>query len=239
MRYDVRISVDINRIRREALDKIAETNPPLSRGLIIKYEPTIEYLIPAITAAFAGVGVSCEYANGIFSKWFTHLPEIRKKYKITPNSPIKQYENALSDLYHLYIKMARRYRTLHIDEILTLRLLPQILPQPIAEAVADCIHGVMDRRYMHRGYMNYYDWTNEGAFWNEVSITHYDMFGESEVTRASKPRQESWEACAIELHEERQDIIRAKMSTRKKSSSSSESSHDYERTSCWAGDDGW
>lgn len=99
---------------------------------------------------------------------------------------------------HCTKKLIGRFGTPHVDEILTLRLLPQILPQPIAEAIADCMHGVITRRIIEDSSRVYYPWNTPEAWAEEVEFTYIDSYaGESDHIMGFPTN--SWEADAHKL----------------------------------------
>lgn len=72
-------------------------------------------------------------------------------------------------------ELIKRFGTPHVDEILTLRLLPQILPQPIAEAIADCMHGVITRRIIERSEQIYHPWNTPESMAEETDFDRIDQ----------------------------------------------------------------
>lgn len=81
------------------------------------------------------------------------------------------YDSCYTNFPSILIK---KYGTPHVDEILILQLIPQLLPQPIAEAVLDCICGVIVRRFLMAFNPIYNSWSSKEAFVDEVIFTVHD-----------------------------------------------------------------
>lgn len=98
-------------------------------------------------------------------------------------------------------KLIERWYTPYVDEILAIRQLHILLPQPIAEEIESCMCGVIARRFLQPYKMKLAKWNTRVAFENEIAFTYIDMFGyippESSLLTL---RGVSWEAAAIRLH---------------------------------------
>lgn len=122
---------------------------------------------------------------------FTALPEITYMYEFDSKTIGFMH---LSDIYQ---KLIKKYLTPYVEEAYTLELLPRVLPQPIAEAITDCIMGVISRRIALYGNRVEPIWQN--AWSQETCLTYVDMFGYWPPINEKIPAGESWEAAAAEI----------------------------------------
>lgn len=122
---------------------------------------------------------------------FTMFPEITYAY---------EFDSKCVGFIHLedmYKKLIKKYLTPYYEEAYTLDLISRELPQPIAEAITDCIMGVISRRVVLYGCRVERIWQN--AWEQEVRLTYIDMFGYWPPTSAKIPAADSWEAAAVEI----------------------------------------
>ena len=81
---------------------------------------------------------------------YTHVPDIHVNMRIDSPTYIKMlyYPDIEQPPQHRLIeKMILKYGTPYPEEVVALRLIAR-LPQPIAEAISDCICAVMERRFI-------------------------------------------------------------------------------------------
>lgn len=98
-------------------------------------------------------------------------------------------------------KLISRWYTPYVDEILIIRALHMLLPQPIAEEVERCMCGVIARRFLRPYKMKLAKWNTRVAFENEIAFTYVDMFGDlPPADSLLTARGNSWETAAILLH---------------------------------------
>lgn len=181
-----------------AMEKIMKTMPIWVDNLQCTYKPNLEYLLPFIIACLREYNITAEIIMhgphkviGRIKLSYIPLPHITSTSEVDSRERLTIGQGALSR------KLIEKYLTPYIEEAYTLELLPTVLPQPIAEAIADCLMGVIARRAV-------YSWglalaVNYVTAWDqEVILTYRDMFKAS--PRVPKiPAADSWEAAAKKM----------------------------------------
>ncbi len=152
-----------------------------------------------INSLYAKYGIVADCVGQTFVRWFKKLPEIRVEMPIAEAQKTIWFERACP----LYKKLVERYYTPFVEEVLIFRALAEILPQPIAEAIFDCIWGVIGRRPYYE--IRMIRTNREDAWRDEVCYTYYDMYGEM-PDQLGIPDAESWEAAAKMLYSEPEPV---------------------------------
>ncbi len=192
---DRNISQEVRKCVRE---KIMRTMPQWIDNLHCKYTPNVEYAAPFIVECYRKYGYLAEVEwvgknkeIGTVTLSFIHMPDIKNRFDIDMRV---SYELECRPLHY---KLIDKYLTPYVEEAYTIELLPKILPQPIAEAIMECIMGVIARRIHWRNISKAtLDWTK--AWDQEVYLTYADMFGALPHS-IRIPSANSWEAAAIRM----------------------------------------
>lgn len=185
---------------KQAHEKIMQTMPMWIDNLYCRYKPNLEYLAPFIIDCYLKCGINaviyCVGAHkefGTITLSFVHLPHITHVI-----SNLDTRNDMYLGINGLQQKLIETYLTPYVEEAYTLELLPQVLPQPIAEAIADCIMGVIARRRHNDGRPPLVaDW--QTAWDHEVILTYVDMFGTWPRDKRLIPAEDSWEATAKKM----------------------------------------
>ena len=187
--------IDASSIKWEAQKKITREMPAVMGFLLCKYEPMAEYYMPWIAAEYARAGIIAEYSDGVFTRKFAQMPEI--SVSIHTNNILVTIQQDRTTL--LFDKLTRTHLTPYVDEALALQAIARILPQPIAEAIADCMYGVIARRYTQYTLGAWHPINSQEAWWAEVEYTYIDMFKRPSRSTA-RPLADSWEEAAALIH---------------------------------------
>lgn len=142
-------------------------------GYYIEYYVTFDQCWGGIVQDFADRGLTLTREDDKIRISYSHLPEISisrpNKYAGKKFKPRVDF-----DFTTLQRKIVGVYGTPFQEEVIALRLLMQ-LPQPIAEAISDCILGVMERRfipYCSAGFI----YKSKFAFQSELRFTAYPEY---------------------------------------------------------------
>lgn len=146
--------------------------------------------------------IGFELDGEYFTRWFARLPEVKFRDKI---NLVTFNEVGYYDQINYAAVLVGRYGTPHIDEILTLRLIPQLLPQPIAEAILDCMYSVIARRFKRDCTYPYFPWSSKKSWQQEVEFTYGEMYREW-YPGYIDTHCESWEDAARTAFESKQII---------------------------------
>ncbi len=95
-------------------------------------------------------------------------------YEILPEIAITTRVGNPTSVALLRRKILQETGCAYIEEAFCIEYLPKVLPQPIAEAILECLDAVKWHRYKAFGgnYMCALDWRSEEAMWREI-ITEF------------------------------------------------------------------
>lgn len=170
------IKIDWNKIAEQA-EKEAREQLPDNLTYAFKYKPRIEWILPYLSAEYSRAGICCKCTGILLTRWFERFPEIqqhtRVNYYISPDQ--------FADTSALFVELMKYHQTPHVDEILAQRAIAELLPQPIAEAIVECMRGVILRRWCapSTDTYEYHAWNTVEACCDEVRFTYIDMYGET------------------------------------------------------------
>jgi len=136
---------------------------------------------PGIVADLAALGITVTKGAGVVNFSYTHLPEI--------NIAVEDY---WSGYPFKRGRFDRAHNTPYQEEVIALRLIA-LLPQPIAEAITDCILAVGERRFKER-YSPALCYTTEEAVRMELIYTKGTYFARAEVYSHEMVDKRHWEA---------------------------------------------
>ncbi len=201
-------------------------------GYYVSYSVSFDQCWPGIVADMAAAGLDIRRECGIIYISYTYLPDVwistQDKWTGT-----KYSKYAIDfDFGALQKKMIGKYETPYQEEVITLRLLAQ-LPQPIAEAIEDCIRGVMERRFV--------PYQTPGLWYQSVGALdaelHYTAYPSHLYISAGKIKNKSaWEET---VNAEIADDAAMRARSAEYGRGDSDSDVDSGPTCVFGGDDGW
>lgn len=221
----------------EILEKLSRSKPDgvIADGYYARYSATLDQCWEGVVRDVANYGLRIWRDDDKIYLGYMHLPRIHVSTPdIYSGRPFSVHALQF-DLTELQRRAISAYGTPYQEEVITLRLLAQ-LPQPIAEAIEDCIRGVMERRFI-----KYFNpglcYQGDDSVESEIIYTAHParVYPSNEVRRMKDRR--AWEEVAARLiEEERETQIRAANTKYGRDDSSDE---DFERPTIFGRDDGW
>jgi hypothetical protein len=233
--------------------RAARTDGVDADGYIVKYEVGFDQCWPGVVKDLARLGITSVRKDALITLSYTHLPEISHVVYFASGQTYKHglstYDGVFTrlskdlELRELQKKIVGAHGTPYQEEVIALRLITLLLPQPIAEAIEDCIRGVMERRFIQyiTPAMGY---TSKLAYWRELYYTAYpariDIGRDTPMTD-----RRQWEAVVGPIIRDKLAREAAAAEARRAreavvcSSDSSSSEEHIATQSCWAADDGW
>jgi hypothetical protein len=159
---------------------------------ICRCTPTIVHILPRLIDYFTGIGISIEYDGVTLKLWFTYASDISAVINVK-NNPEKIADWCGGALYE---ELHTKYLTQYYEEVAALDLVKS-LPPPIAEAISDCIWGVIARRLPYEQFNNdVHPWNSNEAWEQEVTHTYRDMYGKNLCSYERAAHEHSWEEAA-------------------------------------------
>lgn len=216
-----------------------------SDGYLATYQVTYNQCWPGIVEDLARFGITAMLDDNQVHLSYTALPDINITVKWEwDNKPFRglfAYETKINlNLNPLQAKLVGKYGTPYPEEVIALRFIA-LLPQPIAEAIADCIHGVIERRFVEYP-APALSYTSQHAFERELYYTAqpYDIYIPNGLHMQDK---RDWEAIVAPFIEKKlADDAAYKLRRANHQATHRDSSDDDFGPTCGYGhndDDGW
>lgn len=210
-----------------------------SDGYYARYSATFDQCWQSVARDIAAYGLRVWRESGKIYLGYKHLPDIFISTEdIYSGKPYKKPEFNLTALQR---KIVSVYGTPYQEEVIALRLLA-LLPQPIAEAISDCILGVMERRFIlyYNPAMTY---LSISAVEEEIRYTAYPTRVYPEHDAKKMVDKRAWEVVAARLIEEdrvTKERLEHEAKLRAERKALNGSSSEEELDHCVYGrDDGW
>ncbi len=188
-------------------------------GYYAKYKVSFNQVWPAMVKDLARYDLYAERRGTEIRIGYKNLPEI---YIDMPDrlTDRKYSSNAVNfDLTSLQRKIVSQHGTPYPEEVIMLRELAK-LPQPIAEAISDCVRGVMERRFVPYS-SPAFAWRSYGATDREIELTAWPERIHVYDEYKRMPDRRNWEAVAARLVEDKRRA-QAKAAARRAEESSEE-----------------
>jgi hypothetical protein len=103
--------------------------------------------------------------------YFEQLPDLVMKLSL-------KEEFSYQRLMELILKT---YGTPHVEEILVKKLISDVLPLPIADAVIDCFDGILEQRFLFKTIVAYYPYASYENWVVDALLACYTSYGDDVV----------------------------------------------------------
>lgn len=117
-------------------------------GYYVHFSPTFDQCWPAVMRKVSKYGVVISINADVVRMAYEHIPEIYIDMRNRWSGRVFDLRELRFDFTSLQCELVSQFGTPYQEEVIQLRVVAK-LPQPIAEAIGDCIMAVIERRFMH------------------------------------------------------------------------------------------